>query len=76
MNTVSTMETENKKWTQELRTNKFILIFKLDIGAESNVLSFKYFKKISNKTPTTLKKSNARQLHILATRWRQGKVMV
>jgi len=75
MNTVSTMETENKKWTQEFRTNKSILIFKLDIGAECNVLSFKYFKKISNKT-TTLKKSNARQLHILATRWRQSKVMV
>ncbi len=32
MNTVSTMESENKKWTQEFRINNCILTFKLDTG--------------------------------------------
>ncbi len=57
MNTVSTMENENKKLTQEFRINNFILTFKLDTGAECNVLSYKDFEKTSNKT-TSLKKSN------------------
>ncbi len=45
MNTVSTMESENKKWTQEFRINNCILTFKLDTGAECNVLSYKDFEK-------------------------------
>ncbi|RXN08425.1 retrotransposon-like family member retr-1 [Labeo rohita] len=57
MYTVSTMESETKKWTQEFSINNSLLTFKLDTGAECNVLSFKDFEKTSNKT-TTLKKSN------------------
>jgi len=56
MNTVSTMESENKKWTQEFRINNCILTFKLDTGAECNVLSYKDFEKTSKTT--SLKKSN------------------
>ena len=46
LNTVSTVNNNSKKWTQELKVNNSVLNVKLDTGAECNMLPIKDFERI------------------------------
>lgn len=58
LDVVSANAKENQKWTQALKINNHELTFKLDTGAECNVLPYKDFEKVANKK--ALLKSNCK----------------